>query len=327
MSAFRFDGPVVLAGAGKMGAAMLAGWLARGLDPQSIVIQEPNLAGDAADLAVRHGIRVSEQLDALARAPAVIIAAVKPQVMDLVFPPLARHAGPDTVILSIAAGRSLASFEKHLKAGAAVVRAMPNTPAAIGRGITGAVGNAHVTAVQKARCEALLSAVGDVVWVEDEALIDAVTAVSGSGPAYVFLLAECLAEAGRRAGLDAETAMRLARATVSGAGELMHRSPLPAATLRQNVTSPGGTTAAALGVLMRETGGLQDLMTEAIAAAQKTRPRTGQLTRPGCSGHAASRSRPWFSALWSQEIGLSPSVVFPDWPVRRFFCPRGGAEG
>ncbi len=189
--------------------------------------------------------------------------------MDQVFPLLAKFAGPKTLVLSIAAGRSIASFEKHLPPGVAVVRAMPNTPAAIGRGITGAVGNAHVTATQKAACDALLRAVGEIVWVEDEALIDAVTAVSGSGPAYVFLLTECLAEAGRAAGLDASIAMQLARATVTGSGALMDASPLDAGTLRQNVTSPGGTTAAALGVLMRERGGLNDLMIEAVAAAQK----------------------------------------------------------
>jgi pyrroline-5-carboxylate reductase len=170
---------------------------------------------------------------------------------------------------SIAAGKSIASFEKHLRPSAAVVRAMPNTPAAIGRGITGAVANAHVTAAQKAACDQLLSAVGDVVWVDDEALIDAVTAVSGSGPAYVFYLTECLADAGHAAGLPRELAIQLARATVSGSGELMHQSPLPAGTLRQNVTSPGGTTAAALAVLMREKDGLQDLMRQAVLAAQK----------------------------------------------------------
>lgn len=264
-----FNGAVLLAGAGKMGAAMLSGWLAQGLKPNDIVIQEPNLSGEAADLVARYGLCAGGVVEVFDPPPAVIVAAVKPQVMDQVFQPLAKHAGPDTVILSIAAGKSIASFEKHLKPGTAVVRAMPNTPAAIGRGITGAVANAHVTPAQKAACDALLSAVGEVVWVEDEGLIDAVTAVSGSGPAYVFLLAECMAEAGRRAGLDAETAIKLARATVSGAGELMQRSALPAATLRQNVTSPGGTTAAALAVLMRDTGGLQDLMTDAILAAQK----------------------------------------------------------
>ncbi len=252
-----------------MGAALLSGWLARGLDPKSVFVQEPSLSGEAASLVTRLGLRAEAVFTSLPSYPSVIIVAVKPQVMDQVFPPLAKLAGPKTVVISIAAGRSIASFEKHLPAGTAVVRAMPNTPAAIGRGITGAVGNGHVSASQKAACDALLSAVGDVVWVEDEALIDAVTAVSGSGPAYVFLLTECLADAGRAAGLDAETAMKLARATVTGSGALMEASPLDAGTLRRNVTSPGGTTAAALDVLMREQGGLKDLMTEAVAAAKK----------------------------------------------------------
>ena len=259
-----------------MGTALMQGWLARGLPASSILIQEPALSAETAAVVSQHGIRAEAAYAALDAPPAVIVAAVKPQVMDQVFAPLAKLAGPDTVVLSIAAGRSIASFEKHLAPGIAVVRAMPNTPAAIGRGITGAAGNAHLTAAQKATCDALLSAVGEVVWVRDEGLIDAVTAVSGSGPAYVFLLAECLAEAGRAAGLDAETATALARATVSGAGELLHRSPLDAGTLRQNVTSPGGTTAAALAVLMRDADGLQSLMTEAVLAAKKRGRDLGQ---------------------------------------------------
>lgn len=270
------DGTVVLAGAGKMGAALLEGWLARGLPASSVIIQDPALSGAVAELVRRHGIRAEQSISNLATPPAVIVAAVKPQVMDQVFQPLAKLAGPETVVLSIAAGRSISSFEKHLASGIAVVRAMPNTPAAIGRGITGAVGNDHVSPAQKATCDALLRAVGEVVWINDEALIDAVTAVSGSGPAYVFLLAECLAEAGRAAGLDVETANTLARATVSGAGELLYRSKSDAATLRQNVTSPGGTTAAALSVLMRDNDGLQRLMTEAVLAAKKRGRDLGQ---------------------------------------------------
>ncbi len=265
----KFDGPVLLAGAGKMGASLLSGWLARGLDPKAILVQEPSLQGEAADFVRKHGLTAAPQFATLDRAPAVIVAAVKPQAMDAVFPDLAKLAGPNTVVLSIAAGKSIASFEAHLPPGTAVVRAMPNTPAAIGRGITGAAGNAHLSAAQKALCNDLLSAVGEVVWVNSEALIDAVTAVSGSGPAYVFYLTECLAKAGVAAGLEAELALQLARATVSGAGELLHRSDLDPAILRQNVTSPGGTTAAALAVLMRDDSGLQRLMTDAVLAAQK----------------------------------------------------------
>ncbi len=265
----KLNGSVVLAGAGKMGAALLAGWLERGLDPASVIIQEPNLGGAALDLAEQQGIKVVGSLGPLTEPPAVIVVAVKPQVMDDVFPTLAKAAGPETVVVSIAAGKTLASFERHLRKGTAVVRAMPNTPAAIGRGITGAVANSHTTAAQKDICESLLGAVGEVVWIPDESLIDAVTAVSGSGPAYVFLLAEALAEAGVAAGLDAATAKQLAQATVSGAGELLHRSNSDAATLRQNVTSPGGTTAAALAVLMHEGGGLKALMPRAVLAEQK----------------------------------------------------------
>lgn len=265
----KLDGSVVLAGAGKMGAAMLAGWLERGLDPAQVIIQEPQLSGTALELAQKHGITSQPVLEPQSPPPAVIVVAVKPQVMDDVFPALAKIAGPQTVVMSIAAGKTIASFERHLPAGVAVVRAMPNTPAAIGRGITGAVASAHTTPSQKAACEALLGAVGDVVWVPEEDLIDAVTAVSGSGPAYVFLLAEALADAGVAAGLDAATAKRLATATVSGAGELLHQSKADPATLRQNVTSPGGTTAAALGVLMRDGSGLKELMTEAVLAAEK----------------------------------------------------------
>jgi len=267
--AFALDGPVVLAGAGKMGAALLAGWVSRGLRPDDVIVQDPHPSEDAAELARQHGISIVPLIDALPVPPSVIVAAVKPQAMDAVFPPLAKHAGPNTVVMSIAAGKSLSSFERHLPQRMAVVRAMPNTPAAIGRGITGAVGNAHVSADQKRLCQELLSAVGDVVWLDDETLIDAVTAVSGSGPAYVFLLTETLARAGEAAGLDSATSMQLARATVSGAGELLRRSESDPSALRQNVTSPGGTTAAALSVLMREKDGLQELMTAAVLAAQK----------------------------------------------------------
>ena len=263
------DGPVVLAGAGKMGTALLSGWLDRGLEARNVIIQEPNLTGEAAKLVGEHGITAVPSILALPSPPSVILMAVKPQAMDSLLPSLAKLVGPATVVMSIAAGKSIASFERALPKGTAVVRAMPNTPAAIGRGISGAVANAETTAAQKQVCEDLLGAVGDVVWLDDEALIDAVTAVSGSGPAYVFLLTEALASAGEAAGLDAATAMQLARATVSGAGELLRQSASDAATLRQNVTSPAGTTAAALAILMREGDGLKELMTEAVLAAQK----------------------------------------------------------
>jgi len=273
--ALVLDGPLLLAGAGKMGGALLEGLIARGLAPEAIRVQDPAPPADVATFLARHGIRTEPQITSLDRPPSFILAAVKPQVMDQVFAPLARLAGPDTVVLSIAAGRTLESFEKFLAPGTAVVRAMPNTPAQVGRGVTACVANAATTEAQKATTTDLLSAVGEVVWLDREDDMDAVTAVSGSGPAYVFLVAECLAEAGRAAGLSSEVAAELARATVAGAGELLHRSDLDAATLRSNVTSPGGTTAAALAVLMAKPG-LQEMLTEAVAAAVR---RSRELSR------------------------------------------------
>jgi pyrroline-5-carboxylate reductase len=264
---FTVQGPLLLAGAGKMGGAILSGLLARGLDARSVIVQDPDPARAVADLFADNGIDVLPFIDQLTQPPGVILIAVKPQVMDAVLPPLAKLAGPETLILSIAAGRRIAMFEKHLP-GAAIVRAMPNTPAAIGRGMTVAVANSKVTSAQRALADDLLSAVGEVMWVNDEALLDPVTAVSGSGPAYVFLLAECLAEAGRAAGLDAKFAERLARATIAGSAALLEASDLSPEQLRKNVTSPGGTTAAALEILGGEDG-LQKLMTAAVAAATK----------------------------------------------------------
>jgi pyrroline-5-carboxylate reductase len=260
-------GPLLLAGAGNMGGALLKGWLDQGLAANQIVVQDPSPPPAMAALLAQHGIRAAAA-PVLATPPAVILVAVKPQIMDQVFPALARHAGPATVVLSVAAGKTVQSFERQLPANTAVIRSIPNTPASVGRGITAAFANAHVTPAQKTLCDALLSAVGAVGWVADEGLIDAATAVSGSGPAYVFLLAECLAKAGQDAGLPADLALQLARWTVAGAGEMLHRSDLDAATLRQNVTSPNGTTFAALQVLMASDG-LQPLLTEAVAAAAK----------------------------------------------------------
>jgi pyrroline-5-carboxylate reductase len=261
-------GELLLVGCGKMGGAMLRGWLARGVRAADVRVVEPNPAA-SADLAAT-GVAVVGEVAALPAelAPAVVVLAVKPQMMEAIMPACRRFAGPATVFLSIAAGKTIGSFERHLGAAAAIVRAMPNTPAAVGRGITVACANRYVSAAQRARCDQLLAAVGEVAWVEDEALLDPVTAVSGGGPAYVFLLIECLAEAGVAAGLPVDLAMRLARATVSGSGELARLSPEPAATLRQNVTSPGGTTLEALKILMASDG-LQPLLTKAIAAATR----------------------------------------------------------
>ncbi len=264
----KLDGDLILAGAGNMGGAMLTGWLSQGLDPKRILVQDPAPPPPIAALLKTHGIEASAKIGARTAPPAVLLMAVKPQIMDEVFPALAKIAGPDTVVLSIAAGKTIAGFEKHLAKGIGVVRSIPNTPAAVGRGITVATANAHVSAKQKALCNALLAAIGEVAWVDDEALIDPVTAVSGSGPAYVFYLTECLAEAGIKAGLAPELAHKLARWTVAGSGELLFRSDQPADVLRKNVTSPNGTTFAALQVLMADKG-IQPIMTEAVLAATK----------------------------------------------------------
>lgn len=258
---------LLLVGCGKMGGAMLGGWLERDVDAAAVTVVEPQ-GGDA--IRDRHGVAVVADAAALAAdyAPDVVTFAVKPQGMDGIVPAYRRFVRPGTVFLSIAAGRTIASFARHLGERAAIVRSMPNTPAAVGRGITVACPNRAVSPAQKKACHGLLEAVGEVAWIADEALLDAVTAVSGSGPAYVFLLIECMAQAGVAAGLAPDLAERLARATVIGSGELARQSAEPASTLRENVTSPGGTTEAALEVLMG-TDGLRDLMTRAVAAATR----------------------------------------------------------
>jgi pyrroline-5-carboxylate reductase len=255
---------ILLIGCGKMGGALLQGWRA---DPAlgPFVTVEPG-DGDAP-------FRGADDVTCVKRieevptgfAPDAIIVATKPQGMETVLPPY-RALAAKALILSIAAGRKLAFLESHL-GDVAAIRAMPNTPAAIGRGIAVCVANARASSAQRELATKLMGAVGEVGWVDDEALIDAVTAVSGSGPAYVFLLAETLARAGVAAGLPAELAMRLARATVSGAGELLHRSPESAEQLRKNVTSPKGTTQSALDVLMAPDG-LAPLMEKAVRAAR-----------------------------------------------------------
>jgi pyrroline-5-carboxylate reductase len=259
-------GTIVLVGAGKMGGALLEGWLALGLAPKSIVVIEPQPTPVIGALMER-GLRVNPGASTVGPASAIVIA-VKPQVASDVMPALQPYVGASTVAVSIMAGRTLGFLERALPQRVAVIRAMPNTPASIGRGITVAVPNVHVSPAQRTLVDALLSATGAVEWIADEALMDAVTAVSGSGPAYVFLLAEVLARAGAAAGLPTDLATKLARTTVAGSGELLHRSSLDAATLRQNVTSPGGTTAAALDVLMAKDG-LDPLLAKAVAAATR----------------------------------------------------------
>lgn len=259
-------GPILLVGGGKMGGAMLAGWLKHGVKPADILVIEPD-GKAAASLRAQYKVGVGDRLpETLDRAPRMVIFAVKPQVLATVAPPYKRFVAPETAFLSIAAGKTIAFFERHLGSNAAIIRAMPNTPAAVGRGITVLYANPGVSKAQQDFCTTLMQAVGEVRWAASESQFDAVTAVSGSGPAYVFLLIECLAEAGAAAGLPADLAMDLARATVAGSGELAAQSSEPAETLRRNVTSPGGTTAAALEILMGQDG-LQRLMTRAIAAA------------------------------------------------------------
>lgn len=260
-----FSGLLVLVGAGKMGGALLEGWLRFGLDPKRVVVLEPQPAPQIASLA-NDGVRLNPDPRTLADVSALVVA-IKPQIAAEALPPLKSMIGASTVAVSIMAGRTLDSIAGALNTPCALVRAMPNTPAAIGRGITVAVPRG-ADAAQRNLADRLLAATGSVEWTDDEALMDAVTAVSGSGPAYVFLLAEALAEAGVASGLPPLLAAKLARETVAGSGELLHRSALDAAALRQNVTSPGGTTAAALEVLMGKDG-LVALMTKAVAAATK----------------------------------------------------------
>ncbi|MGV8938872.1 MAG: pyrroline-5-carboxylate reductase [Allorhizobium sp.] len=259
------SGSIVLVGAGNMGGAMLSGWLKNGVPGSSVLVVDPG-PSDAMMTMISEAGAAHVTTAPAGTTAGILFLALKPQVMNAVLPPLKALVGRDTVVVSVAAGKTLAFMEEHL-GDVAMVRAMPNTPAMIGRGITGAFANAKVTDVQRDAVQRLLKVSGPVEWVGSEADINAVTALSGSGPAYVFYLVECMAEAGRKAGLPADLAMRLARETVAGAGELLHRSPDDAAILRRNVTSPGGTTAAALGVLMGE-GAMQTLFDHAIEAAR-----------------------------------------------------------
>lgn len=258
-----FSGRLVLVGAGKMGSALLEGWLRLGLDAKKVAVLEPVPSPAIAALAQR-GLSLNPDLRGLG-AVDVIVLAVKPQGAAAAIEPLASLIRATTLIVSIMAGRTLQFLSAATNGVGAFVRAMPNTPAAIGRGITVAV-SLRTDAAQREVAQRLLSATGAVEWIDDETLMDAVTAVSGSGPAYVFLLAEALAEAGAAAGLPPALAERLARETIAGSGELLYRSPLDAGSLRENVTSPGGTTAAALDVLMGQNG-LATLMRRAVAAA------------------------------------------------------------
>lgn len=251
---------LVLLGCGKMGSALLAGWLHRGLAPSSVHVLDPH----PSDWLHRQGVRLNADIT---EAPAVVLIAVKPQLMEAALPWVDSFGGGATVFISIAAGTTLAALETALGKATPIIRTMPNTPAAAGKGITALIGNAHTNASQMALAERLMSAVGQTVLLDDEDQMDAVTALSGSGPAYVFHLIECMAAAGEAEGLSPALALQLARATVAGAGYLAEHSEDSPSKLRENVTSPNGTTAAALAVLMQQDAGLPPLMKQAMQAA------------------------------------------------------------
>lgn len=265
MSGFA-NARILLVGAGRMGGALLSGWLERGLKPEGVTVVDPAPPVETVRFLERHGL-AAVSLDAVRGPFDVALLAVKPQNMSAVLPTLAALT-EGALTLSIAAGTPIETFEKLLGPGRAILRAMPNTPAAIGQGMTALYANPRVSPAQKELGEALLSAVGAVAWVEEEAHLDLVTGVSGSGPAYVFLVVECLAAAGEKLGLSRELSMLLARQTVAGAGALLAQSETPASELRENVTSKGGATAAALRVLMDEDR-LEDLFADAVAASAR----------------------------------------------------------
>ncbi|MFE3836251.1 pyrroline-5-carboxylate reductase [Pseudogemmobacter sonorensis] len=259
-SEIGLENGLLLLGCGKMGSALLDGWLGAGVPAHSIHVVEPR----PSDWLKAAGTHLNEAIPARAD---IALLAVKPQMMADALPALRALGGGKTLFISIAAGTTIATLEAALGPATPIVRVMPNTPAMVGRGISGLVGNAHASAAEIAQARRLMQAVGEVVELEDEAQIDAVTAVSGSGPAYVFHLIEALAAAGEAEGLAPEVAMKLARATVCGAGELAFQSAESAAQLRVNVTSPGGTTAAALAVLMDPDTGFPPLLRRAVRAA------------------------------------------------------------
>lgn len=251
---------LVLLGCGKMGSAMLAGWLERGLPAASVWVMDPN----PSDWVKGLGLHLNAELPS---DPAIVLIAVKPQMMGAALPSIAALGNGKTLFLSVAAGTPIRAYEDVLGASTPIIRAMPNTPAAVGKGITALIGNAQTDAAQMTLAEGLLSAVGQTVRLDDESQMDAVTGVSGSGPAYVFHLIETLAAAGVAQGLPGDLAMRLAKATVAGAGALAEQAEEDPAQLRINVTSPNGTTAAALAILMKPETGFPGLLNRAVGAA------------------------------------------------------------
>jgi pyrroline-5-carboxylate reductase len=268
---FNDVGPVVLVGAGKMGLAMARGWIAAGLPPNQLVLVDPKPGETTIAFVREHDLRLLES--PLGILVHVLVLAVKPQIVRQVLAEIAPAVGPHTMVISIVAGIPIATIAGALDT-ARIVRAMPNTPAQVGKGITGAVGSG-ITDNDRHAADALLEAMGQVIWFGAEKSLDTVTAVSGSGPAYVFHLVEALAAAAMRHGLEAAEAMKLARQTVIGAAALMDADPLPAPQLRENVTSPNGTTAAALSVLMAPDG-LEQLIDRAVLAAKRRSEELGR---------------------------------------------------
>jgi pyrroline-5-carboxylate reductase len=264
---------LVLFGAGKMGAAMLEGWLAVGMNTAAATILDPQPSADVEALCGKKQIPLNPSLRDL-MPPKVVVLAIKPQMLEAAAAVINRLVKPDSLVVSILAGKTLADLKRKMPGARAVVRAMPNLAASVRRSATAAVASAETSAAQKQMAHELLSSIGAVAWLADEDLMDAVTAVSGSGPAYFFYLAECLAHAGTVAGLPQELSAQLARATLVGAGELLAQTELPPGKLRHDVTSPGGTTAAALDVLMAKPG-LSDLLQRAVQAAKL---RAGELS-------------------------------------------------
>lgn len=260
-------GTLVLAGAGKMGGALLDGWLDMGLDPRCVILLDPHAAVSALQRFAVAGVDLNPSRKPTAAS--TLVLAVKPQALAAAAPVLSPWVGAESLLVSIVAGKTIADLAAAFPQAGAIARAMPNTPAAVRRGITGIYASATTGAECRRELSALLGAVGSVEWLTDESMIDSVTAVSGSGPAYVFYLTECLAKAAEELGLEPEAAARLARATVEGAAALMSASAdVPPDVLRANVTSPGGTTAAALDVLTAD-GRLERAMAEAVKAARE----------------------------------------------------------
>lgn len=251
---------LVLLGCGKMGSAMLAGWLDGGVSPTSVWVQDPF----PSDWVQAQGVHVNVDLPS---APAIVLVAVKPQMMADALPVLSAMGNGDTLFVSVAAGVTIANYETILGDKTPIIRAMPNTPAAVGKGITAIIGNANTSTTHLDQADQLLSAIGQVVRLENEGQMDAVTGVSGSGPAYVFHMIETLAAAGEAQGLAPDLAMQLAKATVAGSGALAEASDETPAQLRVNVTSPNGTTQAGLEVLMDGKKGLPPLMNATVKAA------------------------------------------------------------